>query len=60
MQAGAQSIQVIIIGGGISGLSLALSLHQVGIVCRLYEAVPTLAPPPSATASICSPTRCAS
>ncbi len=37
-------MHVIIIGGGISGLSLALSLHQVGISCRVYDAVPTLAP----------------
>jgi len=37
-------VQVVIVGGGISGLSLALSLHQVGIACRVYEAVPTLAP----------------
>ena len=37
-------MQVIIVGGGISGLSLALSLHQVGIACRVYEAVPSLSP----------------
>jgi 5-methylphenazine-1-carboxylate 1-monooxygenase len=37
-------MHVIIIGGGISGLSQALSLHQVGISCRVYDAVPTLAP----------------
>jgi 2-polyprenyl-6-methoxyphenol hydroxylase-like FAD-dependent oxidoreductase len=37
-------VQVIIVGGGISGLSLALSLHQVGIGCRVYEAVPVLSP----------------
>jgi 2-polyprenyl-6-methoxyphenol hydroxylase-like FAD-dependent oxidoreductase len=37
-------VRVIIIGGGISGLSLALSLHQVGIACRVYDAVPTLSP----------------
>ena len=35
---------VVIIGGGISGLSLALSLHQVGIPCRVYDAVPQLSP----------------
>jgi 2-polyprenyl-6-methoxyphenol hydroxylase-like FAD-dependent oxidoreductase len=28
---------VIIIGGGITGLALALSLHQIGIACRVYE-----------------------
>ena len=37
-------MQVIIVGGGISGLSQALSLHQVGIACRVYDAVPTLSP----------------
>jgi 5-methylphenazine-1-carboxylate 1-monooxygenase len=35
---------VIIVGGGIAGLSLALSLHQIGVACRVYEAVPSLAP----------------
>ncbi len=28
---------LIIIGGGISGLTLALSLHELGIACRIYE-----------------------
>jgi 2-polyprenyl-6-methoxyphenol hydroxylase-like FAD-dependent oxidoreductase len=37
-------MQVIIVGGGISGLSLALSLHQIGIACRVYEQVAELAP----------------
>jgi 2-polyprenyl-6-methoxyphenol hydroxylase-like FAD-dependent oxidoreductase len=31
---------VIIVGGGISGLTLALSLHQAGVSCRVYEAAP--------------------
>jgi len=31
--------RVIVIGGGIGGLSLALSLHQAGIKVRLFEAV---------------------
>jgi len=30
---------VMIIGGGIGGLVLALSLHQKGIACRIFEAV---------------------
>ena len=30
---------VLIIGGGIGGLVLALSLHQKGIACRVFEAV---------------------
>ncbi len=29
---------VLIVGGGIGGLTLALSLHQAGIACRVYEA----------------------
>jgi 2-polyprenyl-6-methoxyphenol hydroxylase-like FAD-dependent oxidoreductase len=34
-----KDLEVIIAGGGIGGLSLALSLHQAGIAVRLYEAV---------------------
>jgi 2-polyprenyl-6-methoxyphenol hydroxylase-like FAD-dependent oxidoreductase len=37
-------MKVIIVGGGIAGLSLALSLHQAGIGVRVYEAVGDLAP----------------
>ncbi|MDQ0033850.1 2-polyprenyl-6-methoxyphenol hydroxylase-like FAD-dependent oxidoreductase [Variovorax boronicumulans] len=36
--------QVIILGAGIGGLTLALSLHQAGIACCVYEAVPELKP----------------
>jgi 2-polyprenyl-6-methoxyphenol hydroxylase-like FAD-dependent oxidoreductase len=35
---------VIIVGGGISGLTLALSLHEVGIACRIYEGAPRFKP----------------
>ena len=37
-------MQVIIVGGGIAGLSQALSLHQIGVPCRVYDAVPALSP----------------
>jgi 2-polyprenyl-6-methoxyphenol hydroxylase-like FAD-dependent oxidoreductase len=37
-------VEVAIVGAGIGGLSLALSLHQAGIGCRVYEAVPSLKP----------------
>ena len=30
-------MEVIVIGGGISGLAMALSLHQAGIPVRVYE-----------------------
>lgn len=34
-----KKLEVIVAGGGIGGLSLALSLHQAGIAVRVYEAV---------------------
>jgi 5-methylphenazine-1-carboxylate 1-monooxygenase len=37
-------MEVIVVGGGIGGLSLALSLHQAGIGVRVYEAVSELRP----------------
>ncbi len=33
---------VVIVGGGIGGLTLALELHAAGIPCRVYEAVPEM------------------
>ncbi|WP_342050398.1 MULTISPECIES: flavin-dependent oxidoreductase [unclassified Cupriavidus] len=36
--------EVMIIGGGIGGLTLALALHDAGIDCRVYEAAPELRP----------------
>ena len=33
---------VIIVGGGIGGLTLALMLHEAGIACRVYEAAPEI------------------
>jgi len=35
---------VLVIGGGIGGLTLALSLHQAGIACRVFEAAPEVKP----------------
>src|SRR5713226_3573967 len=43
-QTESSAVHVIIIGGGIAGLSQALSLHQIGIACRVYDAVPVLSP----------------
>src|SRR5215831_3574215 len=37
-------MDVIVIGGGIGGLAMALSLHQAGIAVRLYEAARELRP----------------
>jgi 2-polyprenyl-6-methoxyphenol hydroxylase-like FAD-dependent oxidoreductase len=35
---------VLIVGGGIGGLALALSCHQAGISCRVFEAAPQVLP----------------
>ncbi|THD71231.1 MAG: flavin-dependent oxidoreductase [Bradyrhizobium sp.] len=35
---------VLIAGGGIGGLTLALSLHQIGVAARVFESVPELKP----------------
>jgi len=35
---------VLIVGGGIGGLTLALSCHQAGISCRVCEAAPEIQP----------------
>jgi 2-polyprenyl-6-methoxyphenol hydroxylase-like FAD-dependent oxidoreductase len=37
-------LDVLIIGGGIGGLTLALSLHQCGISSRVFEASPEIKP----------------
>ncbi|AOZ08566.1 flavin-dependent oxidoreductase [Cupriavidus malaysiensis] len=39
-----QEKEVVIIGAGIGGLTLALALHRVGIRCRIYESVTELKP----------------
>lgn len=38
------SEKVIIAGGGIAGLSLALSLHQIGVDCVVFESVDEIKP----------------
>ena len=35
---------VLIAGGGIGGLTLALSLHQIGVPAKIFESVPELKP----------------
>lgn len=37
-------MKVIVIGGGISGLTMALSLHQIGVPVRVYEAARDVTP----------------
>src|SRR4051812_12869878 len=52
---------VIIVGGGIGGLTLALMLHKAGIACRVYDAVAEIKPVgvginllPHATKELCA------
>src|SRR5215471_6042394 len=35
---------ILIAGGGIGGLTLALSLHQIGVAAKVFESVPELKP----------------
>ena len=34
--------EILIVGGGVGGLTLGLALHQAGIKCRIFESVPEL------------------
>ncbi len=38
------SLPVLIAGGGIGGMALALTLHQIGVPCTVLETVPALKP----------------
>jgi 2-polyprenyl-6-methoxyphenol hydroxylase-like FAD-dependent oxidoreductase len=40
----AENHDILIIGGGIGGLTMALSLHSDGIPCRVFEAAPAFRP----------------
>lgn len=44
MQAPVRSPHVVIAGGGIGGLALALTLHQIGVPCTVLEQVSELRP----------------
>ncbi len=35
---------VLVAGGGIGGLATALTLHQVGVPCRVFETAPEMLP----------------
>jgi 2-polyprenyl-6-methoxyphenol hydroxylase-like FAD-dependent oxidoreductase len=37
-------VTILIVGGGVGGLTLALSLHQAGVPCRVVEAAPEIRP----------------
>lgn len=41
---GSDTDDVLVVGGGIGGLTLALELHRVGVPVRVFEAVPQVAP----------------
>jgi len=44
IQIAGRIMTVLIAGGGIGGLTLALSLHQIGVPARVFESVPELKP----------------
>ena len=36
------SAEILIVGGGIGGLTLALELHRLGVACRVFESAPEI------------------
>src|ERR1700761_2479811 len=44
LKRGERGMTVLIAGGGIGGLTLALSLHQIGVPAKVFESVPELKP----------------
>ena len=44
MNSTSSPLPVLIAGGGIAGMAMALTLHQIGVPCRVFEAVPDLQP----------------
>jgi 5-methylphenazine-1-carboxylate 1-monooxygenase len=40
MRESKKAIRIAVVGGGVAGLGFALSLHQRGVACDVYEAVP--------------------
>ena len=43
-ETGSAATEILVIGGGVGGLVLALSLHELGLRCRVYEAAPEFKP----------------
>jgi 2-polyprenyl-6-methoxyphenol hydroxylase-like FAD-dependent oxidoreductase len=41
-EGGADMDDIIIVGGGIGGLTLGLALHAAGIPCRVFESAPEI------------------
>jgi 5-methylphenazine-1-carboxylate 1-monooxygenase len=37
-------VNVVVVGAGIGGLTLALELHEAGVACRVFEAAPEIGP----------------
>ena len=40
LQKNREDLKIAVVGGGIAGLGFALALHQLGLLCDVYESVP--------------------